>query len=101
MSGQINIHQILEVAKKKLHALAGHGAFLFVIGILLSYVFVVWRISQLANTEPTQAQEQAVLAESDIPKLNKKAIEQIQTLENNSAAVHSLFEQARNNPFKE
>ena|SRR5579862_8777851 len=76
-----------------------HTAFGVVLLILLVYIFVVFRISQLSNAEPTA--EQTSSTASLIPKINQNAINQIQSLENNSPQVHTLFEQARNNPFQE
>jgi hypothetical protein len=101
MSQDINLQEILPKAKK----LAGRGlehiSFIFVLAVLLTYVFVVWRISALATVEPSTEQESAALAGADIAKVNKEAVRQIESLEQSNAEVHSLFEQARNNPFDE
>jgi predicted PurR-regulated permease PerM len=76
-----------------------HTVFGVLIAVLLIYVLVVCKINSLANAEPGPDQETAVT--NSIPKINAKDIQQIQDLENNSTQVHSLFEQARNNPFQE
>jgi hypothetical protein len=76
-----------------------HAAFLGIIVVLLLYVVMVWKISGLATAEPTS--DDTAIAQSKIPKVDKKAVSQILTLEQNNTQIHSLFNQARNNPFQE
>jgi predicted PurR-regulated permease PerM len=77
----------------------GHAVFGAVLVVLLSYLIVVFQISSLAKAEPST--DQTTNASTLIPKVNQNAINQIQSLENNNTEIHSLFEQARNNPFQE
>lgn len=88
-----------ELVSKLYKKFGKHMVFAAVLLVLLVYIFVVFRISQLSNAEPTA--EQTSDTASLIPKVNQNAINQIQSLENNSPQVHTLFEQARNNPFQE
>lgn len=76
-----------------------HIAFTALLVVLLVYIFVVFRISRLANAEPTPDQTSNTAAL--IPKVNQNAINQIESLESNNTQIHTLFEQARNNPFQE
>jgi predicted PurR-regulated permease PerM len=76
-----------------------HAIFAVMIIILLAYLLVVFKISSLAKAEPGPDQE--VTVTSAIPKVDKNAVNQIQSLEQSNTQVHSLFEQARNNPFQE
>lgn len=101
MSKNLDLKALVPLAKKHLAVVQKHLAFIFVMVILLSYVFVVWKISNLATVEPTAEEEAAALTATTIPKVNKNAISQIEALEKNNAEVRSLFEQARNNPFQE
>lgn len=103
MKKDLNIN--LEAVKAQLAKLKPffnkHGSFLAILFVLLFYLFMVWRISALAAAEPDDAAIDAALTSSAVPKIDKKAIEQIQSLEQNSPQVHALFNQARNNPFQE
>ncbi len=101
MSKDLDVKSILPIAKKYFGVVQKHLAFIFVIVVLLCYVFVVWKISSLATVEPTPEEEAAALAATAIPKVNKNAVAQIEALESSNSEVHSLFEQARNNPFQE
>jgi hypothetical protein len=55
-------------------------------------------VNSLAKVEPAA---DAPTTASLIPKVNQKSIDRIQSLEQNNTEIHSLFEEARNNPFQE
>jgi hypothetical protein len=101
MSKDINLKsiKILPFIKKFYSRYRRHAVFGVLIAVLLVYVLVVFNINRLANADISPEQESTVT--TSIPKIDAKAIDQIQTLENNSPQVHSLFEHARNNPFQE
>ena len=94
-----NLKTLQVKSKKFLPVLAKHAAFIVLMVVLLTYLFVVWRISQLAGAElPAGADDATTLA---IPKVDKNAIDQIQALEQSNTEVKSFFNFARNNPFQE
>ncbi|OGL34702.1 hypothetical protein A3F65_03335 [Candidatus Saccharibacteria bacterium RIFCSPHIGHO2_12_FULL_47_16b] len=78
-----------------------HGVFAAVLFVSIVYLFVVWRISSYAGAEPAVEAVDEALTSSAVPKIDPKAIGQIQSLEQNSPQVQALFNQARNNPFQE
>lgn len=90
---------ILPLLRKYWAKYSTHTAFAALILVLVVYILVVFRINSLANAEPDSSQQQVVT--TSIPHIDSKAINQIQSLENNNSSIHSLFEQARNNPFSE
>jgi hypothetical protein len=95
MKKGLNLKSIKNILQKYTkHAVL--GAVLIVLAI---YIFVVFKISSLSKAEPTpdQVSSNATL----IPRVNQKAVDQIQSLENSNTDIHSLFEHARNNPFQE
>lgn len=87
--------------KKVMPYINAHAAFAAIIVVLIIYLLVVWHVSSLATAEPTPDQTSTADASSAVPKIDNKAIQQIQSLEQNSAQVQALFNQARNNPFNE
>jgi hypothetical protein len=101
MSKEISLKSInfLPGVKKIYSRYSRHAAFAGILIVLLVYVMVVLKINSLANAEPTPDQETVVT--TSIPKIDGNAIKQIQSLESSNTQVHSLFEQARNNPFQE
>lgn len=78
-----------------------HLPFVIIIVVLFVFLFVVWRINSYSTAEPTDEAVNTAEMSTKVPKVDQKAISQIQSLENNSPSVHSLFNQARNNPFRE
>jgi hypothetical protein len=101
MSKDISLKSLnlLPAIRKVYSKYGGHAVFGAVIFVLLVYVFLVIRINSLANAEPSA--DQQVTVTNSVPRIDSKTIDQIQSLENNNTEVHSLFEQARNNPFAE
>lgn len=101
MSKEISLKSfnLVPAARKLYSRYGGHAVFGAVLFVLLVYVFIVIRINSLANAEPSLDQQNTV--NSSVPHIDPKTINQIQSLENNNTDVHSLFEQARSNPFSE
>lgn len=97
----LDLARLRPLVKKYLGLALKHASFYAILAVLLIYVFVVFKISQLAGAEPSPGAETSAMAGSNIPKINKNAVAQIQSLEQNSPELHSLFDQARNNPFQE
>lgn len=95
----LDIKALIARGKKIAQIAAKHSSFAAIMIVLLAYLVVVWKISSLATAEPSDSDVSATA--SSIPKVDKKAVQQIQALEQNNTQVHSLFNQARNNPFQE
>ena len=93
-----NLKSTIAKGRKFLPLLAKHASFIAVLIVLIVYLFVVWKISQLAGAEPSTADDIAAAA---IPKVDANAIKQIEALEQSSTEIHSLFDAARKNPFSE
>lgn len=89
---------LMPLLKKYSKQFGRHAIFGAIVTILLIYVLVVFKINTLANAEPSPDQTAAATL---IPRIDKDAINQIQSLEENNTEVRSLFEAARNNPFQE
>jgi hypothetical protein len=69
--------------------------------IVLVYGLILLRASQLGNAKPNQATIAAESKSLNYPHINPATINSINTLQNNSVNVQSLFNQARQNPFQE
>jgi uncharacterized membrane protein SpoIIM required for sporulation len=96
-----NLKEVIPKLTRQEKRFSKHFSFVLILFVLLIYLFVVWHIKSLATAEPTPEAQDEALASTKIPKIDQKAVNQIQSLENNSQAVHSLFNEARNNPFHE
>lgn len=85
--------------KKLSQKFGKHAVFITVFVVLLVYLLMVFRISSFASAEPSP--DQQVTIDTSIPKIDKDAIKQIQSLEQNNIDIHAFFENARSNPFQE
>ena len=99
MNAQLDIKSLRLKVEKYLKLISDHAVFAAVLFVLLTYIFMVWQISKLSTAEPSG--EAVSAASTQIPKIDQQAITQIQNLEQNNTDAHSLFNQARNNPFQE
>lgn len=95
----INLGSLKSKTQELLVILAKHAAFIIMLVVLITYLFVVLRISQLAGAEPPADQDAVAVAA--VPRVDKNAIDQIQALEQSNTEVKSFFNAARNNPFQE
>jgi len=100
-TSNFDLNKILPKLKKFWQKLVGHFSFIVIIVVLLVYMLVVWQIRGLVTAEPSPEDESLALTSTNIPKIDKDAIKQIQSLEQNSPQVRTLFDEARNNPFHE
>ena len=98
-NGNIDLKSLKKQLGKFVKAESKHTAFIGLMIVLLAYVFIVWNISNLATAEPSD--DEAAVIQTQIPKVDKNAVNQIQSLEQNNTDIHSLFDSARNNPFQE
>lgn len=96
---KINLGSLKSKAQKLLAVLAKHASFITMLVVLMTYLFVVLRISQLAGAEPPADQDAVAVAA--VSRVDKNAIDQIQALEKSNTEVKSFFNAARNNPFQE
>jgi uncharacterized iron-regulated membrane protein len=97
----IDLKSLKPLAKKLSKILRRHAVFGALMVVLLAYLFMVWRINSLASMDPSAEDQAAALTKAHLPKVDKKAIGQIQALEKSNTQVQSLFNNARNNPFQE
>jgi hypothetical protein len=92
----------LKVQVKKLAKVAKqHAVFGVIMAVLLTYLFMIWRINSLAGADISAEDQSAALSQAHLPKVDKKAIAQIQALEDSNTQIKSFFNNARNNPFQE
>lgn len=90
----LKILPLLTLAKK-------YGVFIFVLGFLGIYVYLVQHIGSLIQDEPSQAVVDSKLKPVNRLKIDEAAVQKMTDLEAQNIEVQSLFDQARQNPFTE
>jgi hypothetical protein len=74
---------------------------LFLMLLVALYGFIGVRIQTLANAQPNSSEIESKASATSKPYIDKTAVEKIQALQDNSVSVQTLFNQARQNPFRE
>lgn len=69
--------------------------------VLSLYGFLVLQISNASQSEPNQDEITLQLSKVKRLRIDQESIDKIQQLQDQNVVVQSLFEEARNNPFKE
>jgi hypothetical protein len=80
--------------------LFGAAPLLFFVLIALLYGFLLLRIGMLSNIQPDSSDVSKEISQLT-PHIDKNTASRLQTLEDNSVNVQTLFNDARNNPFGE
>ena len=78
-----------------------YASFIFFVGILLIYTFLVYQISKLTLSEPSEAEVTQQIQNTGRVRVDQQSIDKIQQLQDQNIEVQSLFESARDNPFKD
>lgn len=74
---------------------------LFLLLLVVLYGFIGLRINALTNAQPDQATVASKAPAASKPHIDKDAVEKVKQLEDNNVNVQALFDQARQNPFRE
>jgi hypothetical protein len=74
---------------------------IFLVFVALLYGFVLLRINTLGKEQPSGVAVSSQVKNARIPHIDQLVVKQLQSLQDNSVNVKSLFNQARNNPFQE
>lgn len=73
---------------------------IFLTLIALVYVFIVYQIHSLSTAEPSPDAVSSQVKGAETLKLDPKLVRQLESLQDNSVSVQTLFDQARSNPFQ-
>ena len=97
---KVDPKELLEQLSGKLRAIRRYGFLIFLVFVVALYGFVLLRISSLSNSQPTAEAVSSQVKAAQIPHIDQSLVDQLQSLQDNSVNVKSLFNQARNNPFQ-
>ena len=78
-----------------------YKAIAFFLIITSLYGFIIWRINVLSTAPPSQEAVAEVEKAATQPRINQATIEKMESLQDNSVRVQTLFNDARSNPFEE
>ena len=96
---KLNLNDIPAQLSGVLKKLRTYRLFIFIIFIASIYSYIVWRINVYSNAPASTSEETAQTTSQ--PRIDQATVDKIQSLQDNSVNVQSLFDQARDNPFQE
>ena len=98
---KLNLQSVTDQAVKGLELGRRYSVILFLIFVTALYGFVAYRINSLATAEPSQDAVSSQVKAAQVPRIDPKVVEQLESLQDNSVSVKTLFNDARNSPFEE
>lgn len=101
MKSSISLSSIRKSFRDFTHKVGVYKAFSFFLMLAVLYGFIVWRINVLSNAPPSSADLSSASQGASQPQIDQATVGKIQSLQDNSVNVQSLFDQARQNPFQE
>ena len=93
--------ELFDKLSARLQVLKRYSFLIFLVFVATLYGFVVFRISSLDNAQPSSDAVSSQVKAAQIPHIDQAVVEQLQSLQDNSVSVKTLFNQARNNPFQQ
>lgn len=97
----ITLGGITKMFKAGGRQLARHSAFLFFVLLAIIYSYIIFSINDLSGISPDQATLSKSPSATTQPHIDPKVVQKLQSLQDNSVNVQTLFNQARQNPFEE
>lgn len=98
-NNDISIGSLGKALNDFVNKLGKYAFLLFFIFLAAIYGFVLYRINELGNAEPSEAAISQ--AANKTPHIDEHVVTQLKNLQDNSVSVKTLFDEARDNPFNE
>lgn len=95
-----NIKSLAAKGAVALKQVQRYSLVLFLAFVLLLYGFILLRINSLSNVQPSNDAVSSQVKAARIPHIDQTVVKQLQSLQDNSVSVQTLFNQARSNPFQ-
>ncbi len=97
---ELNFKQIKFNIISKFMSLKRYSFIIFIVFIAILYGFVLFRVNNLTHAQPLATDISEQVKAAAIPHIDQAIVKKLQSLQDNSVSVQSLFDQARSNPFQ-
>jgi len=91
--------QLLNNVSQALKKVKPYSLLIFLVFVVALYGIVFLKINQLTNAQPSSDAVSSQVKAAKLTRIDPAVLDKLQSLQDNSVSVQSLFEQARNNPF--
>ncbi len=96
---KFSIKALPDLILARLEPLRRYSLLVFIIFLAGLYGFVLLRIHNLNNAQPSSDAVSSQVKAAHVIHIDQSVVRQLQSLQDNSVSVNSLFDQARSNPF--
>lgn len=83
-----------------LYRLKPYSLLIFLLFVALIYGSVIMTIQNLSSATPSDIAVSGQVQAAQIPHIDESVVNQLQSLQDNSVSVQTLFNDARSNPFQ-
>ena len=97
----LGIRDLTEKVTAILRHVQHYSFLLFLVFVAFIYGFILLRINSLDNVQPSDDAVTSQVQAARITHIDPGVVRQLQSLQDNSVSVKTLFNQARANPFQE
>jgi hypothetical protein len=97
---KLSAAKLRDIALVYLQTAERYSLLLFVALVVILYGFLLFRINSLNSAQPSSAAIESKVEAGKTLRIDQKVVHQLQSLQDNSVSVKTLFNQARSNPFQ-
>jgi hypothetical protein len=97
---KLSAAKLRDTALTYLQTAERYSLLLFVALVVILYGFLLFRINNLNSAQPSSAAIESKVEAGKTLRIDQKVVHQLQSLQDNSVSVKTLFNQARSNPFQ-
>ena len=97
---KFNIKQLKYTIVSLIIGLKRYSLIIFMVFVACLYGFILIRVNSLTHAEPLATDVSEQVKAAAIPHIDQAIVKKLQSLQDNSVSVQSLFDQARSNPFQ-
>jgi hypothetical protein len=97
---KLNTKALFDKLSDRAQQLRQYSVLAFLVVVAGIYGFVLFRINTLSSAQPTPDAVSSQVKAAQIPHIDPTVVKQLQSLQDNSVNVQTLFDQARSNPFQ-
>jgi hypothetical protein len=96
-----NVRELVNKLLVNVQKLRRYSIVAFLVLLAALYGSILFRINNLSNAQPSSDAVSSQVQASRVLRIDQSVVKQLQSLQDNSVSVKTLFDQARANPFQE
>lgn len=95
----LNLQNIIAKLRLIITQVKRNSVLIFIVLVVGIYGFTFFKIQTLNNQQPTEEAVSSQVQAAHVPRIDPKTVEALNSLQDNSVSIKTLFDEARSNPF--